>query len=182
MLWVRDFNLHHPMWDEDCNTQFFMQANLDKAQCLIDAVAELNLQMALPKSLPTLHAMSSGNYTRPNNVFVSSSLSAPMVYCNMVPDERPARSDHMPIVMVLNMAPTTQTEKPRANYRAADLEAVRVELAVQLEGLDVLEDIGTTAEFDTRLHMFTHVLLETIDAKVPNRGPHPTIRGGGHKS
>jgi len=63
-----------------------MQVKLDKAQCLIDAAAEFNLQTLL-KGLPTLHAMASGNYTGPDNVFMSSSLCTTVVCCETIPEE-----------------------------------------------------------------------------------------------
>ena len=43
--------MHHRMWDESRNTHLFTRGNLDEAQYLINAVAELNLQMGLPKDL-----------------------------------------------------------------------------------------------------------------------------------
>jgi len=41
----------------------FTCANLDKAQVLIDVLAHLDFQMVLPKRIPTLRAMATGNYT-----------------------------------------------------------------------------------------------------------------------
>src|SRR5882724_6057656 len=29
IIWLGDFNRHHPMWDEDCNVHLFTRANLD---------------------------------------------------------------------------------------------------------------------------------------------------------
>ena len=58
IIWVGDFNLHHTMWDEDRNLHLFTRENLEKSQCLIDAITEFNLQMALPKDIPTLRALS----------------------------------------------------------------------------------------------------------------------------
>jgi len=50
IIWLGDFNRHHPMWDEDHNAHLFMRTNLDGAQHLINVVIELNLKMALPKT------------------------------------------------------------------------------------------------------------------------------------
>jgi len=75
MIWLGDFNLHHPMWDKARNAHLFTRENLEKSQSLIDAVTELDLQMVLPKDTPMLRALSSGNYTRPDNVFISSLLT-----------------------------------------------------------------------------------------------------------
>jgi len=67
-LWLGDFNLHHLLWGESHNSHLFMRGNLDKAQCLIDATAELDFQAVLPRNLPTLQVMSSGNHTRQDNI------------------------------------------------------------------------------------------------------------------
>jgi len=71
MIWLGDFNLHHLQWDKECNGHLFMRGNLEKSQVLIDVLAEFDLQMALPKDVPTLQALSTGNHTRPDNVFIS---------------------------------------------------------------------------------------------------------------
>src|SRR5882724_738284 len=79
-IWLGDFNLHHPMWDEGRNSHLFTRENLDKSQLLIDMIAELNLQMALPKDVPMLHMLEMGNYTRPDNIIISSSLADTIVH------------------------------------------------------------------------------------------------------
>jgi len=87
-IWGGDFNQHHLMWDKGQNSHFFTQANLDKAQALIDAAVELEIQMVFPKELPTLCAMSSGNYTRPYNVCTYNSLCVAITICKTVPEEQ----------------------------------------------------------------------------------------------
>ena len=39
VLWLGDFNSHHPMWDEAQNAHLFMKANLDRVQNIIDVLA-----------------------------------------------------------------------------------------------------------------------------------------------
>src|SRR5882724_6646036 len=102
-LWLGDFNRHHPLWDESCNVHLFTKANLNRAQELIDTITELGLHMILPKDLPMLHALASGNFTRPNNVFTSEMLATAIVKCTMIPEEQPTRTEHLPIVITLNM-------------------------------------------------------------------------------
>jgi len=97
-IWVSDFNLHHPLWDEECNGHLFTRGNLEKSQVLIDMIAEFDFQLALPKDIPTLQALATGNHTRPDNVFISSQIMGHITRCTMLPDERPARSDHIPVV------------------------------------------------------------------------------------
>jgi len=70
ILWLGDFNRHHPLWDESHNVHLFTKASLDREQELINAITELGLHMILPKDLPTLCTLASGNFTRPNNVLL----------------------------------------------------------------------------------------------------------------
>src|SRR5882724_410543 len=103
-IWVSDFNLHHPLWDEECNCHLFTRGNLEKSQVLIDMITELNFQMALPKDIPTLQALATSNHTRPDNVFISSQIMGCITRCMTLPDERLARLDHIPVVMEVNIS------------------------------------------------------------------------------
>jgi len=112
-----------------------MMDNLEKSQVLIDALAEFNLQMVLPKDVPTLQALATGNHTRLDNIFISSKLVGSIIRCAMLPDERLARSDHIPVVTEVN----TQLEEWMAplhpNFRLVDWKEVRERLSNRLEVL-----------------------------------------------
>jgi exonuclease III len=103
VIWLGDFNHHHPMWDDPKNSHLFTKHNLDEAQILLDALAEHNLCMALPKYVPTLMAMATHNYTRPDNMFTSFTLQDAVITCNANPEEQPAWTDHFPIDTTLAM-------------------------------------------------------------------------------
>jgi len=75
------------------------------------------------------------------------------------------RSDHIPVITVISAAPEVHIEAPRPNFRAADWEEVREEMALKLEDLEVDENIRTKAEFDTRLNQLMQVITEVIDTK-----------------
>jgi len=173
LIWLGDFNLHHPLSDEERNSHLFTRNNLDKAQWLIDATAELNLQMVLPRGTPMVCIMSTGNYTCPDNVFISASLCGAVTKCHTVPEEWPARADHMPIVTFLETGPECQTKPPRLNYWAAEWDAVRDELSARLNELDAEGSISTEVEFYSRLNKLTQAITGMIDAKVPKVRPSP---------
>jgi hypothetical protein len=63
MLWCGDFNRHHPLWDEAHNGHLFTPAALEEAHKLIEIVADHDMVMTLPKDLPALQAMNTGNWT-----------------------------------------------------------------------------------------------------------------------
>src|SRR5882672_434169 len=173
IIWVGDFNLHHPLWDETRNTHLFTRTNLEKVQCLIDASAKLDLQMALPKGTPTLHASATGNYTRPDNVFISSTLTDTLICCTTRPDERPARTDHFPIVTQLDTGADTQADVPQPNYRCANWDKVRKELAVRLAMLHLEEHIHSEVGFFSCLNELTCAISDTVDQHIPKTKPAP---------
>ena len=91
MIWLGNFNRHHPQWGNQQKTHLFTRSNLDEAQILINAIIDYNLQMTLPKRLPTLIAMSTGNYTRTDNIFISSTLIEKLTTCTTVLEDQPAK-------------------------------------------------------------------------------------------
>ena len=81
-----------------------MRQNLERAQVLIDMMAEFDLQMALPNDIPTLQALATGNHTRPENAFISSQIMGYITKCTTLPDERPERSDHIPVITEIDIS------------------------------------------------------------------------------
>jgi hypothetical protein len=106
-----DFNRHHPMWDEDRNTSLFTRKNLDEAQILIDFTTDWDLDMALPKGIPTLEHSRTKNLTRPDNIFMSQILTNKLTLCDVITEGRTVRTDHYPIKTVIDVSPE------RASYR-----------------------------------------------------------------
>jgi len=69
-IWLRDLNRHHPLWEDDNNDRLFTKKDLENAEVLIEMLAEHDMEMALPKDIPTIRN-SRGNLTRPDNVFIT---------------------------------------------------------------------------------------------------------------
>ena len=85
VIWLRDFNRHHPMWDEERNAHLFTRAVLEAVQPLLDMVSTHDMRMVLPKDIPTLEASSTKNYTRVDNVFCSVELHKLFILCDTFP-------------------------------------------------------------------------------------------------
>ena len=85
MIWVGDFNRHHPMWDELRNKHLFTTTNLEAAERLIDSTILFDMEMALPPGQATLKSFSTGNRTRTDNVFCSNQLSSAILKCKALP-------------------------------------------------------------------------------------------------
>jgi endonuclease/exonuclease/phosphatase family metal-dependent hydrolase len=97
-IWVGDFNRHHPLWDEIRNQHLFTKKNLDLAQPLLDLLARHSMAMALPRDIPTLRALRSKNFTRPDNVFCSASLLPAYTTGTTDPAKMPPKTDHFPVI------------------------------------------------------------------------------------
>ena len=51
LIWVGEFNRHHPTWDDERNIQLFTNRNIDDAQLIIDIASDHGLEMALPQGI-----------------------------------------------------------------------------------------------------------------------------------
>ncbi|KAI6016352.1 hypothetical protein BKA83DRAFT_4497977 [Pisolithus microcarpus] len=51
VIWLGDFNFHHPLWDNDSSTQLFTTGALKKAQLLLDLLEKYDMAMP-PKRNP----------------------------------------------------------------------------------------------------------------------------------
>jgi hypothetical protein len=85
MLWAGDFNRHHPLWDRDEDTHLFTQQATRHAENLIELIATYELEMPLPKGVPTLQHMVTGRYSRPDNVFCTANLIGLITQCEVDP-------------------------------------------------------------------------------------------------
>ena len=72
MIWIGDFNRHHPLWDEECNSYLFTTNNLTASQILLDLLADFNMTMSLPKDIPTLCATRTKNLTHDPTMFFAA--------------------------------------------------------------------------------------------------------------
>ena len=74
------------------------------------------MHMVLPKNMPTLKAMATGNYTHPDNVFIITSLLEQLMSYTTVPEAQPAKSNHFPINTVLELRVNNATQTPKLSY------------------------------------------------------------------
>ena len=88
--------------------------------------------MALPKDIPTLEVMSTKNWTRPDNVFCSANAIDVLVRCTIVPEDKEAGTDHLPIDTILDL-PVERVAPPESfNFRAANWDAFTESVCVKL--------------------------------------------------
>jgi hypothetical protein len=53
LLWLEDFNRHHPHWDDPNDMRLFTREGLRAAEILIKAIVEAGLEMVLLSGTPT---------------------------------------------------------------------------------------------------------------------------------
>ena len=173
MIWVGDFNRHHPLWDKSRNSHLFSPANLSTAQPLLDLLAAHDMTMVLPKDIPTLEVLNTKNYMRPDNVFCSMELIGKFVSCNTNPSARPLRMDHLPIISVLDTELPDSSPTPRPNFRATDWGAFAEHLKVLLHAAPLTEHIDMPEVLNTAVANLTSAIQATIEQVVLKYRPLP---------
>lgn len=83
MIWMGDFNHHHPMWEMTSNSYLFTAVNLDAVGILINLLAEYNLTQALPPGIVTLEASNTKNHTWLNNIFCLAKIEQMFTKCSI---------------------------------------------------------------------------------------------------
>lgn len=83
MIWLGDFNRHHPLWDEARNSHLFTPAALEAVGKLLELVADHGMTQILPKDILTLQSSSTWNWTCPDNIFCTEHTSEILLACNM---------------------------------------------------------------------------------------------------
>jgi hypothetical protein len=96
IIFAGDFNRHHGWWEEDHNSH--LTSSETSMQPLFDIIHRYDLRMALPPKRPTLRAHSTGNWTRPDNVWCTSHTSDLFIKCDTNPGLQGPITDHLPIL------------------------------------------------------------------------------------
>ena len=120
VLWLGDFNRHHPHWDNPSDTRLFTREALNNAEILISAVAGLGLDLALPPGIPThLHNVTK-KWTRLDQVFISEELADTVISCDVLKSTPGINTDHIPILTLLDLNLTRIAATPPRNFRNVD--------------------------------------------------------------
>ena len=173
LLWMGDFNRHHPLWDEDRNNHLFTPAALTSSQKILDILADYGLTQLLPKDIPTLQSTSSRNWTCPDNVFASEHTCLSLISCDTNPESRGPNTDHVPITTVLDMSTPKSSSMPSWNYRAVDWKQFNTTLSKELQKIDPPRVIATKEEFQRAAKQLDEAIRHTVDLAVPKTKPHP---------
>jgi len=174
-IWLGDFNRHHPMWDDESNNRLFTRRALDEAELLIDLLAQYNMDMCLPKGIPTIRNSRAG-HTRPDNVFCTDTISEWITRCNTSPGDRPPTADHFPIATEIDLPVRKAREEPRSDYWATDWKEFRKELEGFLGKMEEPRRLESKQEMNEALERLEKAVMDTIEKVVPKKKPSPYAR------
>lgn len=169
MLWMGDFNRHHPLWEDPRNRHLF---NYTAANPLIDLIANYGMIQLLPCGIPTLQSLATGNWTRPDNILGTELLLDAVISCNTDPSQQGPKTDHVPIKLILELETPRAAEVPRKNWRDVDWEKFNEHLGQLLAPFPPIP-IATNDEFQQAAERLTRAITDTINIKVPTSKPCP---------
>jgi Endonuclease-reverse transcriptase len=173
MLWMGDFNRHHPLWDRDEDTHLFTSQARRAAEPVIDLVADHSMVQLLPKGIPTLQHMVTKRYSRPDNVFGSSAIEGFVTICDVSPSLRPPCTDHFPIVTTVSLPQSRINDRSSFNFREVDWDLFRKTLEQKLATLPPPEPIETAVQLTTVTDGLMKALVDTVEKCVKRSKPGP---------
>ena len=159
ILLLGDFNRHHSTWEARHNDHLTSPDRL--LNPLLDLIVNMRLEMALPRNIPMLEARNTGNWTRPDNVWRCSDSPSPFISCNVKPELRPAITDHLPIVSVIDLTYTPCRRPERFNYKTVDWDAYNTRLVTEINETAVA--LANPIDTIEKLEQATDQLFEAID-------------------
>ena len=168
ILWLGDFNRHHPHWDDPSDTRLFTKLAMSNAEILISAVADAGLDLALPSGIPThLHNVTK-KWTCLDHIFLSEDAMDSILICEALNDAPGTRinTDHLPILTVLDLDLTRTPSNAPRNFRNVDWEEFDKELESKLDRLPPPTRIQTQGELDEACRELTTAIQEVINDKV----------------
>ena len=171
-IWIGDFNRHDPLWEHPDNAHLFTNASLNDADILIGLLADFSMDIALEPGVPTLEHFVSKKLHRADQVFCSHGLSSSFDRCEVLPHERPPKTDHFPIISIIDLSPSRTIEPPRRNFKLTDWDKFDTELKSKLANV-ILRDPADAADFDLMLEELSGAIESTIKTHVPFANPSP---------
>jgi ribonuclease HI/endonuclease/exonuclease/phosphatase family metal-dependent hydrolase len=176
MIWAGDFNRHHPLWDNDEDIHLFTRQATRNADELIRKLAEYEMQMVLPKGIPTLQHMRSKRYSRPDNVFSTPGLQDLIIKCEVDASIRPTSTDHFPIHTSILLPQDRINTPPSFNFREADWDVYKEKLEPRLSRSTDKPVITNVDQLNTAINDLTTALQETTQEVVKRSKVRPDAK------
>ncbi|THU95808.1 hypothetical protein K435DRAFT_561955, partial [Dendrothele bispora CBS 962.96] len=119
--------------------------------------------MTLEPGVPTLQALSTGNYTRVDNVFCSSNLVDHVIQCETFPERRQPKTDHIPIIMRVALEAKKVVKESRPDWKKVEWENFKKELKEELRTMGEPEEFRTEEEFWEGRRKWKRVIQKLVD-------------------
>ncbi|THU77757.1 hypothetical protein K435DRAFT_701710, partial [Dendrothele bispora CBS 962.96] len=132
------------------------------ADRLLDLLAKHDLEMTLPAGIPTLEALSTGNFTRVDNVFCTSTMAERTIRCDTDPGLRPTKTDHFPIVTTLDIRAPLVSSEERLNWKTVKWKELCERLEEDLRLIGEPKEIESKEEFWERLRQVNRVIEDVL--------------------
>jgi ribonuclease HI/endonuclease/exonuclease/phosphatase family metal-dependent hydrolase len=176
MIWAGDFNRHHPLWDRDEDDHLFTRQATQRAEGLIRLLADYEMDMVLPKGVPTLQHMVTKRYSRPDNVFSTPRLQDLVTRCEVDPAARPTSTDHFPIITQILLPQERTNTPPSFNFRETDWDEFRNKLEPRLQLTPDRPIITNAEQLNSAIENLTQALQETTLEVVKKSNPRPDAK------
>lgn len=159
VLWLGDFNHHHPMWEDDSDEHLFEPE--EYIVPLVDLLYKNDMLLTLPKGIPTLQTPA-GNWTRQDNVRHNNTTDNPIVFWNTVPAIHPPLVDHMPIITILNLPLPRSSAVKSLDFRNADWPLINANLSQQFKARSPEMHIKSKEEFYKKVNNVVRILIDIL--------------------
>jgi hypothetical protein len=134
------------------------------------------MAMALPCDIPTLQALRSKNFTRPDDVFCSTSLLPAFITCTTDPAKMPPKTDHFPVIQVLELEHTLLEHVPTPLYKKIHWEEYRNRLLKTLIGLERRDSYDTVESVMDAIRAVKDAVWATTKAVAKFSKPSPHVK------
>jgi len=167
IIWLGDFNRHHPCWDDPSDLRLFTDNALAVAEILIEAVAEAGLEIALPRSTPTHCHSVMKRWSRLDHIFISDDSTDTVVACDALTDHRGINTDHVLVLTELNLGIVINEAKSIPNFKDVDWDKFHNALARHLGPEQPDDQVISQRQLDERCSSIIEAIQSTICKQVP---------------
>lgn len=138
--------------------------------------------MALPKDTPTLEALATKNWTRPDNLFCTEITAKHLIHCYTDPARQGPRTDHVPILTTFELQSPHHDNHPTRNYNDVNWKDFNKSLKVSLALFPT--DAPIVNEQDFQRTAKGSLMLSSLPSKNTclSHAPAHTQNDGGQKS
>ena len=113
---------------------------------MLDILAQFGLHQALRKGIPMLQHRRTKRMSRPDNSFASEHTLDLLLWCKVMADLTPTRTDHMPIETIYELPIERHQEAEKRNFREVNWEEFNADLRDRLRDIPRRERIENEGE------------------------------------